>query len=79
MFTHSKYFHTGINDIGDENGWTFLGELGNHLLKKRPDFDPRNYGFEKLLQLIKSLGHFEIDERESGRKNVKLVYIKAKE
>ena len=70
---------TSINDIGDENGWTFLGELGNHLLKKRPDFDPRNYGFEKLLQLIKSLGHFEIDERESGRKNVKLVYIKAKE
>ncbi|MES1198086.1 MAG: NYN domain-containing protein [Chitinophagaceae bacterium] len=67
-----------INDIADENGWAFLGDLGNMLLKKRPDFDPRNYGFEKLLQLIKSLGNFEIDERESGRKNVKLVYIKAK-
>jgi uncharacterized LabA/DUF88 family protein len=67
-----------INDIADENGWAFLGELGNLLLKKRPDFDPRNYGFIKLLPLIKSLGNFEIDERESGRKNVKLVYVKVK-
>ncbi len=69
---------SSINDIGDENGWAFLGELGNLLLKKRPDFDSRNYGFEKLLLLIRSLGHFEIDERESGRKNVKLVYIRVK-
>lgn len=67
-----------IKDIADENGWGFLGELGNLLLKKRPDFDPRNYGFEKLLPLIKSLPQFEIDERESGRKNVKLVYVKVK-
>ena len=69
---------SSINDIADENGWAFLGDLGNMLLKKRPDFDPRNYGFEKLLQLIKSLGLFEIDERESGRRNVKLVYIRVK-
>jgi Fe-S-cluster formation regulator IscX/YfhJ len=69
---------TSINDIADENGWAFLGELGNLLLKKRPDFDPRNYGYEKLLKLIKNLGNFEIDERETGRKNVKLVYIRAK-
>jgi Fe-S-cluster formation regulator IscX/YfhJ len=69
---------SSINDITDEDGWAFLGELGNLLLKKRPDFDPRNYGFEKLLPLIKSLGRFEIDQRESGRKNVKLVYIRVK-
>ncbi len=69
---------TSINDITDENGWTFLGELGSLLLKKRPDFDPRNYGFAKLLPLIKSLNLFEIDERESGRKNIKLVYVRVK-
>jgi len=67
---------SSINDIADENGWAFLGDLGNMLLKKRPDFDPRNYGFEKLLQLIRSLALFEIDERESGRRNIKLVYIR---
>ena len=69
---------SSINDIADENGWAFLGDLGNMLLKKRPDFDSRNYGFEKLLQLIRSLKLFEIDERESGRRNVKLVYIRVK-
>jgi uncharacterized LabA/DUF88 family protein len=67
-----------VNDIADENGWAFLGELGNLLLKKRPDFDPRNYGFGKLLPLIRSLGQFEIDEREATRKNIKLVYVKVK-
>jgi Fe-S-cluster formation regulator IscX/YfhJ len=69
---------SSINDITDENGWAFLGELGSMLLKKRPDFDPRNYGFEKLLPLIKSLNQFDIDERDSGRKNVKLVYVRAR-
>jgi Fe-S-cluster formation regulator IscX/YfhJ len=68
---------SSINDIADENGWAYLGELGNLLLKKRPDFDPRNYGFSKLILLIKSLGHFEIDVRETGKKNVKQVYIRA--
>jgi Fe-S-cluster formation regulator IscX/YfhJ len=69
---------SSINDITDENGWAFLGDLGNMLLKKRPDFDPRNYGYAKLLPLIKSLSQFDIDERESGRKNIKLVYVRAK-
>jgi NYN domain/OST-HTH/LOTUS domain len=69
---------SSIKDIADETGWAFLGDLGNMLLKKRPDFDPRNYGFEKLLQLIRSLGLYEIDEREPGRRNVKLVYVRVK-
>lgn len=69
---------SSINDIADENGWAFLGDLGNLLLKKRPDFDARNYGFTKLLPLIKSLGNFEIDERDSGRRNIKLVYVRVK-
>ena len=67
-----------ISDLADENGWAFLGELGNLILKKKPDFDPRNYGFEKMLPLIKNLNRFEIDERESGKKNIKHVYVKTK-
>lgn len=67
-----------ISDLADENGWAFLGELGNLILKKKPDFDARNYGFEKMLPLIKSLNKFEIDERESGKKNIKHVYVRTK-
>ena len=70
--------HT-INDIADENGWAFLGDVGNLLLKKQPNFDPRNYGFQKLTPLIKSLPQFEIDKRETDKAGIKLVYIRMKE
>lgn len=69
---------TSVNDIADENGWAYLGELGNLLLKKRPDFDSRNYGYEKLLPLLESLEEFEVEKRDTGRKNVKLVYVRTK-
>ncbi|MFL9481622.1 NYN domain-containing protein [Chitinophagaceae bacterium LWZ2-11] len=73
-----KLITNSINDIADENGWIFLGELTNLILKKRPDFDPRNYGFIKMLPLIKSIDKFVVDERETGKGNIKLVYIKNK-
>lgn len=67
-----------VDDLAGEDGWTFLGELGSFILKKKKDFDPRNYGFLKLLPLIKSLNKFVIDERESSNKNIKHIYIKLK-
>lgn len=68
-----------INDLADENGWAFLGDVGNLVLKKQPNFDPRNYGFQKLTPLIKSLPQFEIDKRETDKAGIKLVYIRNKE
>ena len=67
-----------IADLGDESGWAFLGEVGNLLLKKQPDFDPRNYGFTKLTPLIKSLNKFELEIRETEKTRKKLVYIRTK-
>ncbi len=64
-----------ISDLADENGWAYLGDVGNLILKKQPDFDPRNFGFTKLTPLIKSLD-FEIDERESGQGHIKHIYIR---
>ncbi len=71
-----RLISNSINDLADENGWAFLGDLGNLILKKQPDFDPRNYGFKKLVPLIKSFDQFEIDERETGKKNSTLVYVR---
>ncbi len=70
--------HT-INDLADENGWAFLGDVGNLILKKQPNFDPRNFGFQKLTPLIKSMPQFEIDKRETDKAGIKLVYIRNKE
>jgi hypothetical protein len=66
---------SSITDLADENGWAYLGDVGNLILKKQPDFDPRNFGFPKLTPLIRSLD-FEIDERESGQINTKHIYIR---
>jgi len=73
-----KLFTDSITDLADENGWSFLGELGNLLLKKKPDFDPRNYGYTKMLALIKNMNKFVIDERETGKNNIKHIYIRNK-
>ena len=67
-----------IDEISDENGWAFLGSLGNYILKKKTDFDPRNYGFPKLFPLIKKIGEFEISEKETGEKNIRHIYVKNK-
>jgi Fe-S-cluster formation regulator IscX/YfhJ len=73
-----KLLSHSINDLADENGWAFLGDLGNFVLKKQPDFDPRNYGFTKMIALIKSINKFEVDERDTGKSNRKHVFVKNK-
>lgn len=74
-----KLLNDSISDLADESGWAFLGELGNLLLKKKTDFDPRNYGFQKMLPLIKSTNQFEIDERVTGKNNIRHIYLRIKQ
>lgn len=73
-----KLISSSITDVADDDGWAFLADVGNLIMKKQPDFDPRNYGFTKLTLLIKTLPQFEIDERDSNNSNVKHIYVKNK-
>lgn len=73
-----KLVTDSVAALADESGWAFLGDLGNFILKKKADFDPRNYGFQKMLPLIKSLDKFEIDERDTGKNNIRHIYIRIK-
>ena len=73
-----KLIATTINDTSDDDGWAFLGDVGSLLQKKQPNFDPRNYGFQKLTPLIKSLGKFEIEQRENPKSKHKLIFVKNK-
>ena len=74
-----KLIADSVSDIADEDGWAFMGELGTLLLKKQPDFDPRNFGFTKLTALIRSLGRFEIDARVIDATNTRHMYLRDKE
>lgn len=71
-----NFIKSTINDVADESGWAFLGEVGTLILKKQPNFDPRNYGFKKLVQLMKSIEDVEVDERQSDSKGTRHVYVR---
>ena len=66
-----------IEALGDDDGWAFLGDVGSLISRKKPEFDPRNYGFSKLTPMLKSMNDIlEIDERESDKKGIKHVYVR---
>ena len=73
-----KLIQNSISDLSDDDGWAFLGDVGGLIQKKQPNFDSRNYGFEKLTPLIKSIGSFEIEQRESSKSKYKLIYVRNK-
>ena len=53
-----------VDDASDESGWAHLGHVGNILNKKEPDFDPRNYGYSKLSDLLDASRHFEVRRQD---------------
>jgi hypothetical protein len=73
-----KLITSSISDLAEEDGWVFLGVLGNLLLKKQPDFDARNFGHKKLLDLIKTIPAVEIEERQAGKNNASHFYVRNK-
>lgn len=70
---------TTIGDLADDDGWAFLGDVGSLLQKKQPNFDSRNYGFQKLTPFFQSLKAIEVERRQDSRGHKKLVYVKMKE
>jgi len=49
-----------VEDTVNEAGWSYLGAIGQNLVNKSPEFDPRSYGYKKLLDLIEGLEEFEL-------------------
>lgn len=67
-----------VEDLADDDGWAFLGDVGNLLLKKRPDFDPRFYGHKKLSTLVLSLDSIESTVRTGQNASIKHYYVRLK-
>lgn len=65
-----------IDDVGDEDGWAYLGEVGGLIQKKQPDFDPRNFGYKRLTLMIEACDCFAVEARDNVQKgNGKLIYV----
>jgi uncharacterized LabA/DUF88 family protein len=74
-----KFIASTISDVADDDGWAFLGDVGGLLQKKQPNFDSRNYGFQKLTPLFKAIPEFEVETRDAGKGRFKLIYVRIKE
>ena len=68
-----------VEMLADEDGYAPLGEVANLLVRKKRDFDPRNFGFSKLSKLVKALHRFEVDVRQGGQSNMKHFFVRDKE
>jgi uncharacterized protein (TIGR00288 family) len=74
-----QFIAATISDVAADDGWAFMGDVGSMLQKKRPSFDSRNYGFQKLTPLINSADRFEIEQRENHGDRFKLIYVRDRE
>lgn len=74
-----RLIYNTIADLADDDGWAFMGDVGNLIQKKQPNFDSRNYGFQKLTPLISSINAFEIEQREAQKGKHKLIFVRNKD
>lgn len=65
--------------VVQEDGWAFLGAVGDSLRQLDPGFDSRTYGYKQLSQLIRAYANtFEVNEKKS-RRGPSQIYIRLKD
>jgi len=67
-----------VEASSDESGWAHLAPVGSNIAKQSPDFDPRNYGYGKLGELVAATKLFDMEERQIGDTKSKAVYVRDK-
>jgi uncharacterized LabA/DUF88 family protein len=73
-----RLLKSAADSASDEDGWAYLADLGNNILKKKPDFDSRNYGYKKLKDLVEETRLFEIHESSVGDSPAKTIQVRYK-
>ncbi len=68
-----------VEAASDDTGWANLSPVGSQIAKQAPDFDPRNYGFRKLRELVAASKLFDIEERVIGAGPGKSVYLRERD
>ena len=61
-----KLLRDGIDAGSDDDGWAHLGGVGSYIAKQASDFDPRNWGYGKLVDLVNAIELFEVARSGQG-------------
>jgi len=69
---------SAVEGCSNDDGWANLADVGGNIVNQSPDFDPRNYGFKKLRDLVEATALFEIKEKQVGDSPAKVIYVKDK-
>jgi len=67
-----------VEASSDETGWAHLAPVGSNIAKQSPEFDPRNYGYGKLGELVSAIKLFDMEERRIGATDSKALFIRDK-
>lgn len=67
-----------VEDSAYEDGWAYLGTVGQNIANQSPEFDPRNYGYNKLSDLLRATQLFDFDKRVSADSHVTTIYVRDK-
>lgn len=73
-----RLLRTAVESSSDEEGWAHLASVGSNLAKQSSEFDPRNYGYSKLGELIAATKFFDVEERRSGDGQSKAIFLRDK-
>ena len=69
-----------VSAAAREDGWAPLSAVGSLVVKSNPSFDPRNYGFQKLGELVRAQKFLEVKSVPAGDGSQNLhVYVRTKE
>ena len=74
-----QFIADSVADLAGDSGDVFMGELGNLIQKKKPDFDHRDFGYMSLSAMIKSIDRFKTEFRQTTDPNIKHVFVRDKE
>lgn len=66
-----------VEDTADDSGWSYLTHIRQTIANRHPDFDPRNYGYTNMIDLINKVGMFEIKKNDPFSHD-KAIFIRCK-
>ncbi|WP_202845502.1 NYN domain-containing protein [Luteimonas saliphila] len=66
-----QLLRSAVESAADDDGWSHLGQVGQQI-GNQASFDPRNYGYRKLSDLVEAIGLFEV------RRQGQMVFVRDK-
>ena len=57
---------TAVTATARDDGWSTLSAVGSMIAKNSPSFDPRNYGYQKLSELVRKQTYLEVKDVSAG-------------